>query len=90
MSELLAHAFSLVLVEGAPFFAQHHSFRGKLDKVASSPEIVVKVLSELKSSSALDPDGLHPHLLKACSDALSLPLYFLFVRSLNEFVLPYL
>ena len=28
MSELLAHAFSLVFVEGAPFSAPHQSFAG--------------------------------------------------------------
>ena len=68
ISDLLAHAFSLVFVEGAPFSAQHQSFAGKLNEVALSTEIVVRVLAELNSSSAAGPDGLHPHLLKACSD----------------------
>ena len=83
--------FFLVFVEGAlSFSAPHQSFAGKLEEVALSPEIVVKVLSELNSSSAAGPDGLHPHLLKACSDALCLPLYLLFVRSLDEGMLPIL
>ena len=88
MSELLANAFSAVFVEGAPpVAAQHQSFAGVLDEVFVSPENVVKVLSALSSFSAAGPDGLHPHLLKACSAALSLPLYFLFERSLDKEVL---
>ena len=78
ISELLAHASSLVFVEGAPFSAQNQSFAGNLDEVALSLEFVVKVLSKLNSSS----DGVHPHLLKACFDALSLPLYLLFLSGL--------
>ena len=69
------------------FLHEHQSIPGKLDEIASSPE-KVKILSEVNSSSAAGPDGLHPHLLKACSDALSLPLYLLFVRCLDEGVLP--
>ena len=33
----------------------------------------VMVMSGLNSSTAASPDGLNPHLLKACSAALSLP-----------------
>ena len=54
---------------------------GGLNKVYVSPENVVKVLSGLNSSSAAGPDGLHTHLLKACSVALSLPFHLLFERS---------
>ena len=68
--------FLRVFVEGASLFpAQHNSFAGKWDEVALPLEI--KVLSELNSTAA-DPDDLHPHLLKACSRALSLLLYLLF------------
>ena len=59
-----------------------------LDKVYVSSEYVVKVLSGLNSSSAAGPDGFHPHLLKACSGALSLSFYLLFERSLDEGVVP--
>ena len=89
MSELLANAFSAVFVEDAPpIAAQYQSFAGELDKVYVSPENVVKVLSGLNSSSAAGLDGMHPHLLKACSGALSLPFYILFERVLDEVVLP--
>ena len=49
---------------------------------------VEDLLSGLNSSSAAGSDGIHPHMLKACSDALSLPFYLLFVRSLSEGELP--
>ena len=52
-----------------------------------SPESVVKVLSGLNSSSAAGSDGLHLHLLKACSEALSLPFHLLFKRSLDKGVI---
>ena len=74
MTELLANAFSAVFVEGTPpVAAQHQSFAGMLDEVYVTPENVVKILSGLNSSSAVSLDGLHPHLLKACSAALSFP-----------------
>ena len=50
--------------------------------------VVAGHLSGLNSMSAADPDGLHPHMLKACSDELSLSLYLLFIRSLSEGDLP--
>ena len=52
-----------------------------LDVVALAPAVVADHLSGLNGSSADDPDGLHPHMWKECSEALSLPLYLLFVRS---------
>ena len=60
-----------------------------LDEIYLSPGSVASVLIDLNTSAA-GPDGLHPHLLRACSAALSLPLYILFERSLQEGVLPIL
>ena len=78
MSELLDNAFSVEFVVGTPFITvQHQTFAGVLDEVHKSPENIIKVLSGLNSSSAAGPGGLHPHLLKACSAALSLPFYLL-------------
>ena len=88
MNELLTEAFYAVFVQVPPVSAQHHSFNGRLEEVYGSPESVVNVSSSLNSSSAAVPDGVHPHLLKACSAALSLPFYLLIVRSLDEEVLP--
>ena len=49
---------------------------------------VVTVLSGVNSSFATGPDSLHPHLLKACSAARSLPFCLLFGKALDEEVLP--
>ena len=73
MSELLG----VIFVPGIPpDAAEHQVCIGVLDDVFLSPVVVA------------GPDGLHPYMLKACSEALSLPLYLLFFRSLNERVLP--
>ena len=56
-----------------------------LDDVFLSP--VAGRLSELNGLSAAGPDCLHLYMLRACSEALSLPLYLPFVRFLNEGVL---
>ena len=89
MNELPADAFSAVFVESAPPVpAQHQRFAGVLDEVYLSSGSIARVLTGLNSSSAAGPDGLHPHLLRVCSAAFSLPFYILFVTSLHEGVLP--
>ena len=50
-----------------------------LDAAVLSP--VAGRFSGLNGVSAAGPDGLHFYMLKACSKALSLPLYPFFVRS---------
>ena len=40
------------------------------------------------SSSTAGLDGLHSHLLNACSEALSWPLFLLFFKSFEEGMLP--
>ena len=86
---LLADAFSAVLVveSASPISAPHQGFAGVLQEVYASPESVARELSNLSNSSAAGPDRLQSHLLKACSAALSLPSYFLFVRYIEERVL---
>ena len=85
MSELLVDAFSTVFVEKVPQNAADPKvFAGILDDVDLCIGVVADPLSGFNSSSAA---GLHPHMLKACLDALSLPLY-LFVRSFSEGDLP--
>ena len=80
MSELLVNALFAVFVEGAPLIAaEHQSIAGVFNEVYASPENV-KVLSRLKRDSVASSKGLHPHLLKACSAALSLSFYLLFER----------
>ena len=58
-----------------------------LDDVLS-PVYVTGLFSWSNGSFAVDPNGLHPHMLKEYSEALSLPLYLLFDRSLYKGVLP--
>ena len=58
-----------------------------LDDVVLSP-VVVGHLSGLNGSSSAGPDGLQPHMLRACSGALSLPLYLVFNRPLKESAFP--
>ena len=62
----------------------HQNFAGVLDEVYVSSGSAARVLSDLNSSSAAGPDGLHAYRLMACCAALSLPLCILFVRSLEE------
>ena len=45
-------------------------------------------VSSLGYSSAAGPGGLHPYLLKGCSVALYWSLYLLFVKSLEERLMP--
>ena len=66
------------------YAADPQVYAGILDDVDLSLGVVAGFLSGLNSSPAAGSDGLHPHMLKACLDALSLPLYLLFVRSLSE------
>ena len=76
MSELLADAFSPVLVERAlPFLLSIRTLLVCWMRFVS-PGSVARALSGLNSSSADGPEVLHPHLLKACSAALSLPFAF--------------
>ena len=48
----------------------------------------VLVLIGSNSFAAASYDFLQRHLLKACTDALSLPLYLLFIKCLGEGGLP--
>ena len=59
-----------------------------LDSVNFSAENVGTILSALDTNSSMGPDGLHPHLLRSCSEALAYPLYTIFCKSLAEGSLP--
>ena len=85
MSELLVDDFSSVFISGIPPDAEHQFCVGVMDDVLSS---VAGRLTELNGSSPAGLEGLYPYMIRACSKALSLPLYLLFVCSLNEGVLP--
>lgn len=84
MSALFVDAFSAVFVPGV---AEHQVCIGVLDNVLC-PVAVACRLSVMNSSSAADPAGLYPHMLRTCSKVLLLLLYLLLVRSFNGGVLP--
>ena len=87
MNELLVDAFSAVFVPGvSPDVAEHQICVGVFNDVVRSP--VACLLSGLNGLPAAGLDGLHPYILRACPEALSLPMYLLFVRSLNDGVFP--
>ena len=86
LSQLLTDAFSAVFW-GCPFYFCSASELWWCVEWCLS-ESVVKVVFSLNCSSAAGPEGLHPIMLKTCTAALSLPFYHLFVRSLDEGVLP--
>ena len=89
MCEMLVTSFSAVFVAETPrSIHDHQEFDGSFDDISLSPVAVVEALSRLDGSSAAGPDGLHSCMLKRCSVALSWPLYFLFVKFLEEGVLP--
>ena len=41
------------------------------------------MLRMLNGSSACEPDGIHPSILKACSEVVAWPLYIIFRKSLD-------
>ena len=86
MCKLLAHSFSAVFVTET--LQNPQRFGGLLEGVLLSPVPVARVLSKLDFSSAAGPNGLHPCLLKCCNVALSWPLCLLYVKSLDEGLLP--
>ena len=88
MSKLLVNAFSAVFVEGAPdIAAQYQSFSGVLDEVYVSPECCYGFVC-FEYFFCRWSRWLHPHLLKACSAALSLPFSLLLKKFLDKGVLP--
>ena len=89
VSYILDNFFSAVFVTETLQNSQNHQrFGWTLEDVLLSPVAVAGVLSKLDSPSAAGPDGLHPCLLKCCDVALSWPLYLLYVKSLDEGLLP--
>ena len=89
MSEHFVGSYSSVFVRSTPVIsAEHQRFGGVMEDVVVSLDLIAKVLCNLDSSSAAGPDGLHPHLLKACSVPLSWPLFLLFSKSFDEGMLP--
>jgi len=60
----------------------------ELNNVILSAEIVEKKIKNIKAHSAPGPDGIHATLLKQCSKEISIPLFLIFQKSMDEGKLP--
>ena len=91
MAECFADAFASVYNSDVPTDpAPHQQSNGVLENIDFGPSSVRNTLLALDINSSMGPDGLHPHLLKACADHLAYPLYRIFCLSLGEGSLPLL
>ena len=91
MAEALAGAFAGVYARNPNLVpAQHRIFDGTMSELTFSVENVCELLDGLDGSSSMGPDGLHPLLLKSCSDNLAYPLHQIFTASLHSGRLPQL
>ena len=91
MAESFSQAFSSVytshrLPNPAPF----QTSLGTLTNITIQAEQVESLLNAIDPSTAMGPDGIHPHILKSCSSSLSYPLTIIFQKSLSEGRLPLL
>ena len=89
MAECFSNAFASIFTSEVPTDpAPHQQCSGRLEDVDFDPADVRNALLALDVNSAMGPDGLHPHLLKACAGNLAHPLYRIYKRSLEEGSLP--
>ena len=91
MADCFLHAFASVFstgVSGSP--AKHQTCPDSvlLDGIDFTLDDVGAVLNNLDPNSSMGPDGLHPQLLKSCSETLAYPLHKIFQISLKEGSLP--
>ena len=91
MAECFSDAFASVYNVEVPVNpAPHQQGNGVLDDIVFGPTEVENILLALDVNSSMGPDGLHPHLLKACAVNLAYPLWKIFRLSLEEGTLPLL
>ena len=89
MADSFAEAFASSFVTATPTDPfPHQRCDAELSSITFCLQDVKNVLCHLDTSSAMGPDGLHPHLLKACASKLAYPLYKVFQLSLSEGALP--
>ena len=60
----------------------------KLANVVFNESDISKILRNLKPNKSPGPDKVHPRVLNECASELSIPLYILFRKSLDEGTLP--
>ena len=56
--------------------------------IAFSITRVKNLLNNLEPGKSIGPDGFHPHLLKECSESVSLPISLIFIKSFESSKLP--
>ena len=89
MADILVEAFASVYVEDAPQNpSAHQIFHNQMSDIVVGVDEVSKVLSNLDSSSALGPDGVHNILLKNCAQSFLVPLVILIHKTLTTSVIP--
>ena len=59
-----------------------------LDNVVFSDEDIRVLLVNIDPNKSSGPDGIHPRVLKECAEALKIPLFLLFRKSLDSGEIP--
>ena len=83
LAEYLADTFSCIYTSSAPLLpAAHQVSDTRISLKFPSLARVKSALKNLDADSSMDPDGIHPLILKSCQDHLAYPLYLIFLKSL--------
>ena len=89
MANTFALAFAGVFASSEPPNpSPHQRCDAVLEDIAFTPADVQRVLRNLDVNSSMGPDGIHPHLLKACSTSLAYPHCVIFHLTLATGCLP--
>lgn len=87
IAEILNRHFNSVFVsepKNQPIPSFNLRTNEKLSLIQVDPIIVENILKKLDSNKSIGVDGVHPHVLKECSDIWSTPLAIIFKKSLNS------
>ena len=89
MADCFAISFASVFNNHVPINCFiHQQSQAIIDEIIITVDMVARAISTLNPNSAVGYDGIHPRLLRALSDYLSLPLSIIFNSSLHSGILP--
>ena len=89
MSQLFVDSFASVFVSDVPASPHVHQLsETRMENITVGYSDVFELLKNLDGSSSAGPDGVHPMLLKSCSEVIALPLSIIFQKSIESAVLP--
>jgi len=92
MAELLNNQFASVFQSEKGLILPAFQYNAAIDSELGSVKIfeadVAERLSKLDSHKSMGVDGIHPHVLRACSEEFARPLTYIFVTSLRDSTLP--